>query len=190
MLRSRCALAALAIVFTTATVKADSVDPYIRIGDPNAGTPVGLIFSFSSDANGGGVFNFVNATGQNITDIDFFVTLPGTDVITCVPADFFSTCSYTSTPRANGKALYDIGAETGGEGIGIPLGVSFSINLNNPINGEPNPDPMGAGGWGPNNLIEVGVNGSDPFTPEPATWGLLLAGAIGATIARTRRRCK
>ena len=81
---------ALLSVMGAVAANATPLDPYIHIGDPPAGTPVGTNFGFTSNLNGGGVFYFMNASNVTFTSLDFFVTLPTTDAITCVAAPFFS----------------------------------------------------------------------------------------------------
>jgi hypothetical protein len=152
-----------------------SVDPQISVGDPTSGTPVYTeTFFLSSDAHGGGVLQFVNNSGQIWQSLDFFVTLPEDDTITC-NSTVYGFCSYTKSPAANGKSLFDIGFEEPDQ-QGILPGGAFSIDLNDPH------EPPGAdkGSWAPFTSMEAVANFD---IPEPASW-LLITGGLILVLAR------
>lgn len=183
---SRSALiVTLLSIMGAAAASAEPLDPYIHIGDPPAGTPVGTTFGVTSNLNGGGVFYFVNASNVTFTSLDFFVTLPSADVITCVAQPFFSSCSFSQTPVGDALSRFDIGADSGPQGGGIAPNTFFDIILNDPIDGADNLDPNGKGGWGPGTPISVVANLD--AVPEPATWGLV-ASALFAAVACARKR--
>ena len=152
--------------FATAT----SVDPQISVGDPSSGTPVfSETFPLSSDVHGGGILSFTNDSGITWTTLDFFVTLPSDDTITC-SSKWYSFCNYTTTSAGNGKSVFDIGFEQPFQ-AGILPGASFTINLNDPYE-PPNGDK---GSWGPNTAIEAIANFD---IPEPAAWNLAGVGLL------------
>jgi hypothetical protein len=190
MLRARALSIAVIMAISAMAAAADSIDPYIHIGDPAAGAPVGPSFQFTTDPRGGGVFNFYNASNVTFSSLDFFVTLPASDTITCVAPPFYASCTYTVTPVAGtSTATFDIGADSGPGAPGIAPGTPFQLILNDPYNGKDNLDPFGPGSWGPNRMISAVANLDTTTTPEPATWGLLLTGAALTTafFRRTRR---
>src|SRR5579875_705940 len=95
------------------TLLADPIDPVFSIGDPPSGTPItGSTFQFDSNVDGGGVLSFTNATTFDWTSIQFFVTLPQNDSITCFQSTnaIFRACSVSSGPvDSKGNQVYDIG---------------------------------------------------------------------------------
>lgn len=169
-----------------AVAHATPIDPVFSMGDPGTGTPVGIVFTFGSNANGGGVLPFNNASGIHWNSLDVFVDLPANSSITCLPGPFFNSCQFSQTSLPGGNARFDIGvADLSGEG-GIAPGEFFTINLNDLIRGQQNPDPNGPGGWGPDSDFTAVANNS---APEPASWLLFASGLafIGATRRRGRR---
>jgi hypothetical protein len=172
------ALFCLAILSTIPLSRATPVDPQISVGDPSAGTALDSgTFFFKSDANGGGIFDFTNDSGNVWQTLDFFATLPASDTIAC-GSTFYRLCDYTSTPAVNGQAIFDIGFEQPLESGGIGPGVSFSIDLNTVAD-------VDRGGWGADNSIE-GVANFD--LPEPASWFLTAAGLLVCAIRALYRR--
>jgi hypothetical protein len=187
MYKLRYLFATTAIVIAATVAQASPMDPVFEMGDPPSGTPVYTdYFSFSSDPLGGGVLSFVNASGGLWTKLNFLVTLPSDSTITCLPGPFFSSCQFSVVQQLpGGNAEFDIGVGNPTGRGGIASGQFFTINLNDFINGQTNPDPNGAGGWGPHNSFQAIANDA----PEPASWLLLLAGVtlIGFLPRRDRR---
>lgn len=179
-------IAALSIAGMIA--QADPIDPVMSMDDPPVGTPVGLGFFFSSNANGGGFLQFNNASGVLWTTFDVFVTLQTGSPITCFSGPFFNSCTTTSSSQGGTISQFDIHfsnvtLETlqPQQGTGIAPGDSFSLNLNDLVDQVQPTDPNGIGGWGANNSFNASANGA----PEPASWLLLASG--GAVLFGIRR---
>lgn len=145
-------------------------------------------FAFNADASGGGAFNFRNISGSDWIGLDFFVTLPENTPITCGPGPFFSACEVTPSssdaieigPNAPLMVQYDIGF-SGGNGIADQE--VFAFNLNDPINGQPNDEQNGSGGWGSGTPFTV----IPTSTPEPGSLLLFASGiALIGTFGRFR----
>ena len=169
----------LALSAALASVRADPIDPVFSVDDPTDGTPITTTnFTFVDNNNGGGIFTFVNESNVTWTKLDFAVTLPSNSTFACGSGPFFTFCQIAPTLQAGGTTLYDIsltGPSVARGGLGN--GVSFTINLNDFIaSGLQNPDPNGSGGWLPNNSFNGTAN---DFSPEPASWLLLLTGLGG-----------
>lgn len=160
-------------------MRASSVDPRIVIGDPDEGTVVtSQTFGLESDVHGGGVLNFINESGVTFQTLDFFVTLPSVDAITCT-STFYSLCEVTKTSEGNGTSQFDIGFDDPIAG-GIPTGTAFSIDLN-----DANENGEDKGSWGPFVQMQAVANFD---IPEPGSWGLALVGLLlCGSIARYRR---
>lgn len=181
-----------ALSFAAMPLTADPIDPVYSMGDPSSGTPIGAnTFTFGADALGGGVFAFVNQSGNLWTKLDVFVQLPTGSVINCGPAPFFNFCQVSSVIQTASLSLFDIdlnspSAQTGG----IPDGEFFTINLNDLVNGGINTDPNGAGGWGPGNDFSATANLTN--SPEPATAFFVLAGLgmVSFGVLGRRRRVR
>ena len=169
----------LALLNAIPLSRATPVDPQISVGDPSSGTPLySGTFSFKSDANGGGVFDFTNDTRQVWQTLDFFATLPETDTIAC-GSTIYRLCDVAPpTAVGNDDALFDVGFEQPINGSGIGPGVSFSIDLNTVVYED-------RGGWGADNSIE-GVANFD--LPEPASWVLTGAGLLVCALRVIYRR--
>jgi hypothetical protein len=175
-----CAVSCLLIFACVPIVHAGSLDPRIVVGDPSTGAAVNsATFSFHSDAHGGGSLTFVNDSGETWTTLDFFVTLPSADTITCA-SSWYGFCDYTETSLGNGQSQFDIGFEQPFQ-TGILPGSAFSLDLNDP--GE----PAGAdkGSWGPFTKVDAVANFD---IPEPAALYLVLAGLIFSAVIATYRR--
>jgi hypothetical protein len=71
-----------------------------------------------------------------------------------------------------GSTLFYVGFDNPTEGGGIPAGSSFTIDLNDLIEGKPNTDPNGRGQWSYPDTFTAMAN----QTPEPGTLALLAAG--------------
>jgi len=156
-----------------------SVDPRISVGDPSTGIDVfSDTFAIQSDVHGGGVLNLINDTGNTWTTLDFFVTLPSDETITC-SSSWYSFCGYTTSDAGDGRALFDIGFEQPTQG-GITPGSIFSIDLNDSHDaGEDK------GSWGPFMKMEAIANFD---IPEPASWRLIVAACMGGLIMAVYRR--
>lgn len=178
------ALFCLAILSTIQLGRAAPVDPQISVGDPVSGTPLSSpMWSFKSDANGGGIFAFINETKNVWQTLDFFATLPAGDTISC-SSTLFGLCDYTSTPAGNGQRLFDVGFEQPDNGTGVGPKGTFSIDLNDSSCGDKNISSCG-GGWGSNSSIEGVANFG---LPEPATWALTAAGLLLCGFCAIHRR--
>lgn len=182
MNRSVYVLGLALVGFSTGFLQADPVDPVFSMGDPTSGTPVkSSNFTFGADAIGGGIFTFVNESGILWNDLSITVTEPTGTPVTIRPGKFFNTPSLSSTPTANGDSVFVINlfnTNPGAEG-GIPNDTPFTINLNDLVGNSQNPDPSGAGGWGPGADFSATANTvkGDPFNaPEPASLLLLAMG--------------
>lgn len=174
------------LMFGAPAVQATPADPQGVFDSLIAGIPVTPVdaFQFQANSNGGGVFNFQNVSGNDWIGMDFFVTLASNTPIACGPGPFFFTCEVTSTPTdTRDMALYDIGFDEP-RGSGITNQAGFSFNLNDPVKGQPNLDPNGAGGWDANTVFNVVATSA---TPEPGSWLLFASGiALIGSILRFR----
>jgi len=157
--------------------------------DPTPIPITGTTFVFSSNLNGGGIFEFQNATGGTLTSMTFMAEIPNLGFLGggCPP------------PAPNVYNVFVIGLDntgfdTSNTTVGCPsdhfelrifgtsltnLGV-FTINLND---GSVN-DPNGKGGWVGATFTNTVISSA---IPEPATCGLLGAGLAGLAILRRRR---
>ncbi|HTU46697.1 MAG TPA: hypothetical protein VMF91_16645 [Bryobacteraceae bacterium] len=180
MRRLGTAIACLAIFIVVPVSRATSLDPRIVIGDPATGTPTdSASFSFRSDVHGGGIFQFVNDSGQTWTTLDFFVTLPSSDTITC-GSPFYGFCGFTTTSSGDGQSQFDIGFEQP-TNAGILPGAAFSIDLNDQGDSA-NADK---GGWGPFTQITAIANFD---IPEPSALRLAAAGLLFCMLIAAYRR--
>ncbi len=172
---------------TVAALQANPIDPVFEMGDPPSGTPLtSNFFTFGTNQAGGGILAFVNESGELWTSLNFRVTLPINSAITCIPAPFFSSCQFSIVNVLPGgvNALFDLGVSNPTSLGGIANHEFFTINLNDFVNGQPNLDPNGAGGWGADNEFVAVANAS---VPEPATGALFLFGVLLAGMAGRRR---
>jgi hypothetical protein len=174
---------------TGATLQAEPIDPVFEMGDPPAGTPItSNFFTFGTNEAGGGILAFVNESGELWTSLNFLVNLPINSAITCVPAPFFSSCQFSIVNVLPGgtTALFNLGVSNPTSLGGIANHEFFTINLNDFVNGQPNLDPDGSGGWGADNEFAAVANAS-ASVPEPATDALFLLGILLAGVAGRRR---
>lgn len=138
-------------------------DPGIHVDDPQSGTPVSIAFTFTSDAFGGGVLNFLNNSGVTFVNLQIDVAAPlPIAPITC-DGNAYLICFQQSIPVMNYATIDFFG------GPGIPDGTPFQIDL-------------GFTGWTPNATFFAVAN-ADFTTPEP---GVLLLFATGAGAAWLR----
>lgn len=184
-------IALLSAFLTGAALHADPIDPVFQMGDPSTGTPItSNSFTFGTNQSGGGILAFVNESGELWTSLNFFVTLPINSAITCIPAPFFSSCQFSIVDVLAGgtTALFNLGVSNPTSLGGIANHEFFTINLNDFVDGQPNLDPDGSGGWGADNEFAAVANAS-ASVPEPATYALFLLGVLLAgTAARWHRR--
>ena len=169
-----------------AALQAEPIDPVFQMGDPSSGTPLtSNFFTFGTNQAGGGILAFVNESGELWTSLNFLVTLPINSAITCIPGPFFSSCQFSivNALPAAGTALFSLGVSNPTSLGGIANHEFFTINLNDFVNGQPNLDPNGSGGWGADNEFTAVANAS---VPEPATAALFLLGILLAGMAGWR----
>jgi hypothetical protein len=182
MNRSAYVLGLAVLAIATTVLHADPVDPVFSMGDPTAGTPVSTSsFAFGADAAGGGILAFVNQSGILWNDLTIKVTEPNNTAITILPGLFFNTFQFSSSDQGDGTSVYTIGLfNTGAGSGGIGNGAFFTINLNDLLGNQQNPDPAGAGGWGAGADFTAIANvlPGDPNnnSPEPASMLLVVAG--------------
>jgi hypothetical protein len=164
--------------------------PRVSIGDPTTGALVGLSFEFDANENGGGNPSFTNDSSINWTTLDLFVTQPSSTDITCAPGPFFTSCSVSSSsvseteeasvsyhgaPKA--ESVFDIKFNKPSELGGIGPDAFFTINLNDLVDGQENPDPSGFGQWVPESPFNAIAN-LNAATPEPAAYLLFGCGLL------------
>ena len=163
---------------------ASPIDPQGVFDKSIRGIPVSRVdaFDFQSDDSGGGAFNFMNVSGEHWTELIFHASLPPDSIIACGPGPFFRVCRVSSAFSPFSPTADFTIAFTGGPGISN--NEIFSFNLNDDIDGQPNLDQFGAGGWGSRKSLHVETIAG----PEPATW-LLLGGGVGllGVLRRVRR---
>lgn len=157
--------------------------------DPTPIPITGPVFNFTANLNGGGIFEFQNATGGILTSITFIADIPN------------GGAGCPTYPAANTYAvsvigLLNSGFDTSETTIGCPedhfvlkiFGTSlpdvdgvFTVNLND----RSTDDPDGAGGWKGatfrNSITSTGI------VPEPGTYALMGVGLAGLVILRRRR---
>jgi hypothetical protein len=175
------------------------VDPRMDVSDPSCKevspcTPVeGTNFSFTSNNNGGGFLEFQNESGTNWTSLlvetgSIPFNVPA-DSVTCTTNAFLSCQVFDLAGGVT--AMYFSGVNTDDSDFG-PFGILnasiFSVNLNDLINGAPNTDPNGSGGWGSDRLFTATANASSPV-PEPATLTLMGIG-FGALLVKNKLRSR
>jgi hypothetical protein len=154
-------------------VYASTGHPHIIINDPVVcntmnSAPVGLSFTFKSDALGGGTLCFENTSGVDWfnLEIDVPVPNPANGHIYC-GSNVFSLCYRQSLVEANFATIdfFKIGGDSG-----IPNGTFFYAD-------------MGTTDWTPNATFFAFANETDEPEPEPGTAFLLLTG-IAPLLAR------
>ena len=147
-------------------------DPGIHVDDPQGpGTPVGLSFTFTSDASGGGLLNFINTSGVTFTTLEFNVPPPSPLAPIVCGGNAFTNC-FRQFLVEGGFATIDFFG-----GPGIPDGTPFQIDL-------------GASGWTPNATFEAFANESDEEepTPEPGVITLFASGVAAIWFRRSAFR--
>ena len=184
-MKIRCAAFTLFLLLVSAVVvHADSLpaDPKMVVNDPiceeSCITPVlETMFTFMSNGNGGGFLTFQNESSVNWTTLliktgNIPFPVPA-DTITC-QSNAFETCQVVNV-GGGVTAMFLSGTGGGGEELdfnGIPNGVVFTINLNDNVDGVPNFNPNGSGGWGANRAFFATANATG-VVPEPASLTLL-----------------
>jgi len=198
----RCAAFTLFLLLVSAVVvHADSLpaDPKMVVNDPTCEesciTPIlETMFTFMSNGNGGGFLTFQNESNVNWTTLliktgNIPFPVPA-DTITC-QSNAFQTCQVVDV--GGGVTAMFLSGLNSEEGFnGIPNGIVFTINLNDDIDGVPNFNPNGSGGWGANRAFFATANVTG-VVPEPASLTLLGLGmcALAAKYKlRGRRRAR
>jgi hypothetical protein len=139
-------------------------DPGIHVDDPQGpGTPVGLSFTFTSDALGGGVLNFVNTSGMTFVNLQIDVPPPQPIAPIICGGNAYTHCFQQSLTVAEYATLDFFG------GPGIPDGAMFQVDL-------------GSTGWTPDATFQAFANVKFS-TPEP---GVLILFATAASAAWLR----
>jgi hypothetical protein len=144
-------------------------DPGIHVDDPQGpGTPVGLSFTFTSDASGGGLLNFVNTSGVTFTTLEFNVPAPLPSAPIVCGGNAYPTC-FRQWLTEGEFATVDFNG-----GPGIPDGTMFQVDL-------------GTTGWTPNATFEAFANETDEEepTPEPGVLTLLASGLAAVWFRRS-----
>jgi hypothetical protein len=191
----------LLVVGSSALAYADGlpVDPRMDVSDPDCGetcTPIeGTSFSFTSNNHGGGFFTFQNDSKTNWNSLlvetgSIPFNIPA-DTVTCTTNAFLSCQVFDLAGGVT--AMYFSGVSDSDSGpFGIVNTAVFTVNLNDLLNGVPNTDPNGSGGWDSGRDFSATANVSSPV-PEPATLTLMGVG-IGALLAKnksaSRRRAR
>jgi hypothetical protein len=181
-------------LLTAGAVMADSVpgnDPNIGVKGGHHSTPLNsLDFNFTINAQGGGIFDFVNESGVNWTSLTLLSSAPIGSSYSCNPVDFghlFENCSTNVTsqdPQTGQEAVTIVFSGTTPGCVfldcfpGIPQGFHFFFNLNDDFNCNEGC----SGGWTDNYVVQGMANN----VPEPASIFLVLTG-LGGIVARRRR---
>ena len=139
-------------------------DPRVHVDDPTGSfMPVGLSFTFTSNASGGGESSFTNASGVAFESLEINVAAPmPPGPITC-GGNAFTKCFQESSPDGGFATIDFFG------GPGIANGRAFSINL-------------GTTGWTPNATFAAFAN--EPV-PEPGMLTLVASG-LGVLLLRSK----
>jgi hypothetical protein len=144
-------------------------DPVIHVDDPQGpGTPVGVVFTFTSDAFGGGLLNFINTSGVTFVNMQIDVPPPLPLAPIACDGNAYVHCFQEQFAVMNFATIDFFG------GPGIPDGTMFQIDL-------------GSTGWTPNATFEAFAN-VDIVTPEPGVLILLATGAGTAWLKLKSRR--
>jgi hypothetical protein len=146
-----------------------AADPGVHVDDPKGSfTPVGLNFTFMSDASGGGVSSFSNTSGVTFTFLEIDVAAPmPPGPITC-GGNAFTTCFRQWFTEGEFATIDFFG------GPGIANGMAFTIDL-------------GTTGWTPNAIFTASANETDEPEPTPEPGMLtLVASGVGALWLRKK----
>jgi len=155
----------IALVLACSTMMM-AFDPGIHVDDPQGpGTPVGLSFTFTSDAFGGGLLNFINTSGVTFVNLQIDVPPPMPIAPIVCDGNAYFHCFQQSLTVAEYATIDFFG------GPGMPDGTMFQIDL-------------GSSGWTPDATFEAFAN-VDIVTPEPGVL-ILLASGVGATWVRLK----
>jgi PEP-CTERM motif len=170
------------------------VDPRMDVSDPSCGeispcTPIeGTSFPFTSNNNGGGFFTFQNVSGTDWTSLlvetgSIPFNVPA-DTVTCVTNAFLSCQVFDLAGGVTAMYFSGVNSDSDFGPFGILNNSVFTVNLNDLVDGVPNTDPKGSGGWGLGRDFTATANAPSPV-PEPATLTLLGIG-IAALLSKNK----
>jgi hypothetical protein len=197
---SRWLLVAVVLGLVSSAAMADTIDPQVKL--VGGGGSTGLFSlndpNFAFAVNGGTspqTFDFINATGQLVGEVDLLITLFSNTpplTFTVDPANPYFTDASVSTLTTGQTLIRFFGLNTGEFGYG---GLPFATDLPSPENCDgihscftetPGADFVVAFADNPGTTDLSGLPSNEGFnvtgtlvaTPEPSTMLLVLAGAV------------
>jgi hypothetical protein len=193
MTSARYVLLGILLMGSAALASADGLaDPRMIVSDPpcdvECPNPVGLTFSFFSNANGGGFLTFTNASGFDWTSLlietgSIPFNVPP-NLISCQTNAFLSCEVSDLGGGITAMYLSGVNGPDSDGPFGIPAFDIFTINLNGEADDPVDESQDGSGGWGPGRNFDASANVPPPV-PEPATITLIAAG-LGVFLAKKK----